>query len=231
MREDQKLYQPPPSSTSSSSSSSRQSDEEYFQQVKIESRRRFRRNTGFLSAALLILIVILALIGSSQILLVSILYLSILLEGICLAMFVTNYDVNWGVESLSNVIMGRRRRNERESSPRGRDVASSMSVFVRYAAQGSDYSRREVAMTLKHMLEKSGVTEDVIASGKIPAELKNDILRVVYAYTDQEDAVSERRLGSSAGIDIFGVRRRVSRREREAYLDRLERIVKYIESI
>lgn len=191
-------------------------NEEYYRLLKAESRRRIRRTTGFFSSGMIALIVILAILGNPQIILVAVLLIAIIFVGIFFALFVSNYDVDWGFKSL-NSMLGRNIPSE--ESLQGRDPAKSMNVFVKHAALGSEYSRREIALELKHLLIKFAL-DDSSFIARSP-QLKTDFQRVVYDYDDHKETKKGR----------FALPKRMSRREREAYLDSLQRIIKQIESI
>ena len=192
-------------------------DEEYYRRLKLESRRRVRRSTGFFSLAMIALIVIIAILGNPQIVLVATMLIAIVLVGIFFALFVSNFDVDWGIKSLTSTIVGRKPLSEEDLQ--GRDPAKSMNVFVKHAALGSEYSRREIALELKHLLIKFGL-DDTSFIARSP-QLKADFQKVVYDYDDHKEAKKGR----------FALTKRKSRREREAYLDSLQRIIKQIESI
>jgi hypothetical protein len=192
-------------------------DEEYYRRLKQESRRRVRGAATIFCSAMLVIIMILAIIGNPQIILVAILLIAIVLAGVFFALFVSNYNVDWEIKSLNTIPGGRRIPSEEEL--RGRDPAKSMNVFVRHAALGSEYSRREIALELKHLLVKFGL-DDASFVASFP-HLKTDFQKVVHDYEDHREINKGR----------FGLPKRHSHREREAYLDSLQRIIKQIDSI
>ena len=161
-----------------------------------------RRQALTYSAVFLAVILVLSIIHSSQIGLVLLLYLSIILEAVFVSAFAV-YSRHPGVDSGPDFL-------NRAEAPRGTDIVSSMNLYVTYAARGSDHSRREIAFTIRDLLEdlKSSKLEDLSKDEKF----QSDLNRVVYPYLG-ELAKEQRK------------KKKGSRQESEAYLSSLERIV------
>jgi len=86
-----------------------------------------------------------------------------------------------------------------------------MDLYVTYAARGSSHSRREIAFIIKNLLNdrqsrrRSGWAED-------DPVFRSDLSRVVTRYIEETSASRERE-------------KKETRKEREAYLASLERLV------
>lgn len=101
------------------------------------------------------------------------------------------------------------------SEPKGSDVVSAMNIYVTYAGRGSDHSRREIGFIIKNLVEdrkaRKGDDDDLSNDRVFQADLKNVMTRYTSGYEIQ--------------ISHKGRNRRESRKEREAYLTSLERVV------
>ncbi len=126
--------------------------------MREDSRKRQRRKTGYLCVFFLAVIVLLGLIGSSQILFVFFLYLSIILEALSLSVFIALSENSWGKgRSLEDVLFMREPTGAVPSTAfrEGSDAVNSLYIYVKYASRGSDYSKREVASVLRSIFQNS----------------------------------------------------------------------------
>jgi hypothetical protein len=171
---------------------------------KSGTRRRSIRIAAGASVFFLSLILWLAFLRSTQIAFVFSLFVCILFGGIsvCLYMILSIPDATGGASS--------RQVSDTSISP-SNDVLTSLNVYVKYALRGSETSRREIARLLNNVLRKEDYPSK--ETGR-PADslFQRDLERVVYAYTSSES-----------------VRKKPPRKEREAYLASLERIIKRLE--
>jgi len=180
-----------------------------FEDEKSSSQRRSRRSAGIVSAILLVAILILALLGNSQIILVISLYVCILLEGISVSIFIMYSRSEEGDSFPIEPQKG-------GEGGKGNDVVNSMNIYVKYASRGSEHSRREIAHVIRNVVEGN--------ASKKHGDLSNDRLfqsdleRVVTPFTPDRNQTSGKQFGKAP-------RGKVSKREREAYLTSLERIV------
>ncbi len=146
---------------------------------------------------------VLSVVQDSQILPVLLLYACVLLEGISLSAYV------WSSRSYPEIESTR--LNEEPPEPKGLDVVSNMRVYVSFAVKGSEHSRREIAYTIRNLVE-DGKRTDLAQDRAFQADLQ----RVVWQYIGpfEKDKPTAR----------------ASRQEREAYVSSLERIIQKLES-
>jgi len=191
-------------------STSNNSPEDFFEREKTDSRKRERRNAGYLSALFLALIVLFALIRSSQIVLVLLLYASIILEAIALSVFIALSESSWDIWDL----LSRREQQKARSGATflgGSDAVNSLHIYVKYGSRGSDYSRMEVAFVLRSIFQNSPELE------KRDSQFESDLKIIYYPY-----------IRDSSRIQPELRTRKVSRAEREAYLASLQRVIEKI---
>jgi len=136
------------------------------------------------------------------------LYICILLEGISASIFMMYSRPEDG----DSFPVDHQKGGE---GGKGNDVVNSMNIYVKYASRGSEHSRREIAHVIRNVVEGN--------ISKKYLDLSNDRqfqsdLRAVAPFTSEEDQTSGKRFGRAP-------RKKVSKREREAYLTSLERIV------
>ena len=179
-----------------------------LQYLRIENSRS--RSALVFSIIFLVSILVLSLIEDTEILLVLALYLCIFLEGVSICAFLI-YSHGIGDEGPDeNGILA----SQRQPPPRGSDVVSSMNLYVMYAGRGSSHSRREIAFMIKNVVgAKQSGRMDEFDYGPF---FRSDLDLVVNRYTDGNDAQWKNR-------------HRESKKEREAYLTSLERIVQKLD--
>jgi hypothetical protein len=175
------------------------------------SRNRSRRSADVVSAILFAAIIILAFLRNSQIIVVIALYACILLEGISISVFMmysrsrseTGYSFDDTTKTYS-------------AGGKGNDIVDSMNVYVKYASQGSDHSRREIVRILRNVMEfEASKKHGNLSSDKT---FRSDLERIGIPFADTKKVPEKGQfLGKS--------KTKVSRRDREAYLTSLERIV------
>jgi len=146
-------------------------------------------------------ILVLSLAQNSQIVLVLLLYFCILVEGISVSALVL-YSRDSPPSELYS-----RNSTETEKVPRGTDVVSSMDIYVTYAVRGSSHSRREIAFIIKNLLNDRQLRRESRENND--PRFQSD-LNAILRYLD-ESAPKEGK--------------KESRKEREAYLASLERVV------
>jgi len=174
---------------------------DYFEREKEEARKRQRKNARYLCTIFLVLIIILALLGSSQIVLVILLYASIIFEALSLSILIANGVPLW------DLLFMRERAKSMTTFRGGNDAVSSLHIYVKYAARGSAYSKREVALLLRSIFQNSPPKED--------SQFESDLNLVYYSYIRDSNKPEP-------------VTKRASRGERDAYLASLQRVMKKI---
>ena len=205
----------------------RSNDDEGVRRIGIESRRRTRRNAGYLSAGLIALMIILGVTRSSEFILLALLYVSIVFAGISLPVFIllsegsssdqerTNWDTLFSGAPTSF--------SESEVTKGGRNPVDSLYVYVKYASRGSFFSRRLVAFELKSAFQNSPLideTGNLISGVNERSELGPDLNRVYFPFLPESKEYQQNELRSPTW--------KASRRERDAYLASLQRIVSKI---
>ena len=169
------------------------------------SRNQSRRSAGVVSALLFAATIILAILRNSAVVLVVALYGCIVLEGISVSVFMM-YSKSDAGYSFDDVV------KKGKSGGKGNDIVDSMNVYVKYASRGSDHSRREIARTIKNVLESDASKK----YGNLSTDrvFLSDLESIVNPFVNIGKVPEKRKR-----------RTKMSRRDSEAYLTSLERIV------
>ncbi|MGI0078641.1 MAG: hypothetical protein ACRECH_03375 [Nitrososphaerales archaeon] len=133
----------------------------------------------------------------------------------------------------------KRRNNDSENVPyHPRNRVDSFSVYVKYASKGSDFSRREIAVTLKRILvQRFGMTAK--QSPVFDRRLSEDLGKIVFPYVSNSLfalTASEKSLDAESDLDTAQIlpepkskpaedQEPIPQLERQAYLSSVERVI------
>lgn len=158
---------------------------------------------------------------------------NLFLLAVCLSVLILS-----GTTLTENPII-RKRNNDSLSLPyRPRNKLNSFTIFVEYAAKGSDFSRREIAVTLKRVLvQRLGAAPNSTA---LDRELSEDLGRVVFPYVPNSifsPAPGEKSLEVGSNFEAkapsgnFEDRDKTPTLERQAYLASVERVIAKLQDL
>ena len=179
---------------------------EWFQNLEVGNSRR--RSALIFILIFFALILILSLVQNTEIILVLTLYLSIFLEGISICAFAI-YSRSSKEDDFAKKL--NRQDQTKMPSSKGSDVVSSMNMYVTYAGRGSIHSRREIAFIIRNVAEDRHSIK--LKEFENDPTFQADCDQVVNRYVRGYDEENKRN------------RRKETKREKDAYLTSLERIV------
>ena len=158
---------------------------------------------------------------------------NLFLLAVCLSVLILS-----GTTLTENPII-RKRNNDSLSMPfRPRNRLNSFTIFVEYAAKGSDFSRREIAVTLRRVLaQRLGMESNSTA---LDPQLSQDLGQVVFPYVP--DSIFSPALGEKSPVagsefeakapgENFEDRVKTAPLERQAYLASVERVISKLQGL
>ncbi len=201
-------------------------------------RKKLRRNLTRLSVVFAGAGVALAILQVNVLALIA-LFLDLLLLASCLATLILSWT------TLFSVSITRKRNNDSYADmiyqPSSR--VDSISTYIRYAAKGSDFSRREIARTINRVLiQRFGAIppRSVSDSLILGRELSEDLERLIFPYISGRESDSTTSRSQESGNTGEDRRAPLAREyldyhdempssEREAYLSGVDRIISKLE--
>ncbi len=207
---------------------------DYFPSINILPRKEPHKKLIILCGIFGAVAVALSLLELNVVVLV-LLYSDLFLLAVCLSVLILS-----GTTLTEDPIIRKRNTDSRSVPYRPRNRVNSFSIYVEYAAKGSDFSRREIAVTLKRILvQKLGTAPN---STSLYPELSEDLGRVVFPYvSDLVFAPARGGKSSGAGSEFETLTKAPSGHiedrdgtqplKRQAYLASVERVIAKLQTL